>query len=97
MTQEKKSNYSLYVKVRDKDGKLIPSDEKTDNYRISFNLAELTDKQVISLLKSTGKTLKTWIPDRKITLEAYVYSSISGGYECLFSWYDDEVDKVVKH
>ena len=97
MTQENKSNYNLYVKVRDKDGKLIPSDEKTDNYRISFNLAELTDKQVISLLKSTGKTLKTWIPDRKITLEAYVYNSISGGYECLFSWYDDEVDKVVKH
>lgn len=97
MTQEKKSNYSLYVKVRDKDGKLIPSDETTDNYRISFDLAELTDKQVISLLKSTGKTLKAWMPDRKITLEAYVLDSISSSYMSLFSWYDDEVEKVVKH
>lgn len=97
MTQENKSNYSLYVKVRDKDGKLIPSDETTDNYRISFDLAELTDKQVISLLKSTGKTLKAWMPDRKITLEAYVLDSISSSYMSLFSWYDDEVEKVVKH
>lgn len=97
MTQENKSNYSLFVKVRDKDGKLIPSDETTDNYRISFRLAELTDKQVISLLKSTGKTLKAWMPDRKITLEAYVLDSISSSYMSLFSWYDDEVEKVVKH
>lgn len=96
MTQKNKSNYSLNVKVRDKDGKLIPSDETTDNYRISFDLAELTDKQVISLLKSTGKTLKTWMPDRKITIEAYACSSITGGYECHFSWYDDEIEKVVK-
>jgi len=97
MTQENKRNYSFYVKVRDKDGKLIPCDETTDNYRISFDLAELTDKQVISLLKSTGKTLKGWIPDRKITLEAYVLDSISTTYDCHFSWYDDEVEKVVKH
>lgn len=97
MTKENKSEYWFCVKVRDKDGKLIPSDEITDNYRISFNLAELTDKQLISLLKSTGKTLKAWMPDRKITLEAYVLDSISGTYMCLSSWYDDEVEKVVKH
>jgi hypothetical protein len=94
MKQENKSNYSFSVKVRDKDGKLIPSDEKTDNYRISFDLSELTDKQVISLLKSTGKTLKAWMPDRKITLEAYIWNSISRTYTHLFSCYDDE---VVKH
>lgn len=92
-----KSEYWFCVRVRDKDGKLIPSDETTDNTRISFNLTELTDKQVISLLKSTGKTLKAWMPDRKITLEAYVFDSISRTYDCLFSWYDDEVEKVVKH
>ena len=97
MTQENKREYWFCVKVRDKDGKLIPSDETTDNYRISFDLAELTDKQVISLLKSTGKTLKAWMPDRKITLKAYVLDWISGTYMCLFSWYDDEVEKVVKH
>lgn len=97
MTQENKSKYSFCVEVRDKDGKLIPSDETTDNYRISFDLAKLTDKQVISLLKSTGKTLKAWMPDRKITLEAYVLESTSMTYMCLFSWYDDEVEKVVKH
>lgn len=94
MTQDNKRNYSFVVKVRDKDGKLIPCDETTDNTRISFDLAELTDKQVISHLKSTGKTLKAWMPDRKITLEAYVLDSISETYMHLFSWYDDE---VVKH
>lgn len=92
-----KENYNFWVKVRDKDGKLIPSEETTDNYRISFDLDKLTEKEVISLLKSTGKTLKAWMPDRKITLEVYVLSAISRGYECLFSWYDDEVEKVVKH
>lgn len=97
MTQENKSKYSFWVKVRDKDGKLIPSDETTDNTRISFYLDELTEKQVISLLKSTGKTLKAWMPDRKITLEAYVLDSISRTYDCIFSWYDDDVEKVVKH
>lgn len=97
MDKENKSKYSFCVKVRDKDGKLIPSDETTDNYRISFELSKLTEKQVISQLKSTGKTLKAWMPDRKITLEAYVLDSISRTYDCLFSWYDDEVDKVVKH
>ncbi|MFY7937374.1 MAG: hypothetical protein ACOVOQ_08355 [Flavobacterium sp.] len=97
MPKENKSEYWFWVKVRDKDGKLLPSDETTDNYRISFHLSDLTDKQVISLLKSTGKTLKAWMSDRKITLEAYVLSSVSGGYMCLFSWYDDEVEKVVKH
>jgi len=98
MTQDNKRNYSINVKVRDKDGKLIPCDETTDNTRISFDLAEFTDKQVISHLKSTGKTLKAWMPDdRKITLEAYVWDSISRTYDCLFSWYDDEVEKVVKH
>lgn len=96
MTKENKTKYSIWVKVRDKDGKLIPSDETTDNYRISFDLDKLTDNQVISLLKSTGKTLKAWMPDRKITLEAYACSSITGGYECHFSWYDDEIEKVVK-
>lgn len=97
MKQENKSNYSFQVKVRDKDGKLMPSDETTDNSRIIFNLADLTDKQVISLLKSTGKTLKAWMPDRTITLDAYVFDSISRTYDCFFSWYDDEVEKVVKH
>lgn len=97
MTQENKRNYSVNVKVRDKDGKLIPCDEKTDNYRISFHLDKLTEREVISLLKSTGKTLKAWMSDRKITLEAYVLDSISRTYDCHFSWYDDEVEKVVKH
>jgi hypothetical protein len=94
MTQDNKINYIFVVKVRDKDGKLIPCDETTDNTRISFDLAELTDKQVISHLKSAGKTLKAWMPDRKITLDAYVLDSISETYMHLFSWYDDE---VVKH
>lgn len=97
MKQENKSNYTLWLRVRDKDGKLIQSDETTDNYRISFDLDELTEKEVISLLKSTGKTLKAWMPDRKITLEAYVFNTISRTYMCLFSWSDDEVDKIVKH
>ena len=90
---QNKNKYSLWIKVRDKDGNLIPADETTDNYRINFDLDELTDKQVISLLKSTGLTLKAWIPDRKIILEAYVLDTISRTYMCLFSWSGDEVEK----
>ena len=91
---ENKNKYSFTIKVRDKDGNLIlADDEKTDNYRINFDLDELTDKQVISLLKSTGKTLKAWMPDRQITLEVYVFDGISKTYMCLFSWSGDEVEK----
>ena len=90
---ESKEKFSFTIKVRDKDGNLILADETTDNYRINFDLDELTDKQVISLLKSSGKTLKAWMPDRQITLEAYVFDGISRTYMCLFSWSEDEVEK----
>ena len=61
--------YSLTIKVRDRDGNLIlVDDEKTDTYRLNFSLGELTDKQVISILKTTSRTLNAWMPDREITL-----------------------------
>ena len=90
---ENKNKYSFWIKVRDKDGNLIPADEKTDTYRLNFDLDELTDKQVISLLKSSGKTLTAWMPDRQITLEAYIFDTISRTYMCIFSWSGDEVEK----
>ena len=55
---DNKYKYSLTIKVRDKAGNLIVGDEKTDTYRLNFKLDELTDKQVISILKSTGLTFK---------------------------------------
>lgn len=98
MLEKNKTKYSLWVKVRDKQGNLIPCDLTTDNYRMSFDLDELTDKQIMTLVKSTGKTLKSWMPkDRLITVEAYVLNLFSRTYECLYSWYGDDVDKVVKH
>lgn len=90
---QNKNKYSFTIKVRDRDGNLILADEKTDTYRINFDLDELTDKQVISLLRSTGRTLKAWMPDRQITLEVYVLDTISRTYMCLFSWSGDEVEK----
>lgn len=80
-----KHKYSLTIKVRDSNGNLIVGDEKTDTYRLNFSLGELTDKQVISLLKSTGLTLKAWMPDREISLEASIFDEISQTYMCLFS------------
>lgn len=83
---ENKYKYDLTIKVRDKDGNLIlVDDEKTDTHRLNFKLDELTDKQVISILKSTGLTLKAWMPDREISLEVCVFSEISQTYMCLFS------------
>lgn len=80
-----KYKYDLTIKVRDSDGNLIVGDEKTDTYRLNFSLGELTDKQVISILKSTGRTLKAWMPDREISLEASVFSEISQTYMVMFS------------
>lgn len=82
---DNKHKFSLTIKVRDKDGNLIVDDEKTDTYRLNFSLGELTDKQVISLLKSTGRTLNAWMPDREISLEAYIFSEISQAYMVIFS------------
>ena len=98
MTKEEKTQFTITVKVRDKKGNLIPCDLTTDNYRLSFDLEELTEKQVMSLVKSTGKTLKGWMPkDRRITVEASVFDTISRTFMCLYSWNGDEVDKVEKH
>lgn len=80
-----KYKYDLIIKSRDSDGNLIVGDEKTDTYRLNFSLGELTDKQVISILKSTGRTLKAWMPDREISLEASVFSEISQSYMVMFS------------
>ena len=81
-----KYKYDLTIKARrDSDGNLIVGDEKTDTYRLNFSLGELTDKQVISILKSTGRTLKAWMPDREISLEASVFSEISQSYMVMFS------------
>lgn len=80
-----KYKYDLTIKARDSDGNLIVGDEKTDTYRLNFSLGELTDKQVISILKSTGRTLKAWMPDREISLEASVFSEISQAYMVMFS------------
>ena len=82
---ENKYKYDLTIKVRDSDGNLIVGDEKTDTYRLNFSLGELTDKQIISILKSTGRTLKAWMPDREISLEASIFDEISQTYMCLFS------------
>lgn len=47
-------------------------------------------------LKQLARTLKAFMPDRKINIEVYVKNSISATYMNMFSFYIDE-NKFVKH
>jgi hypothetical protein len=83
------NNYSITIEVKDKDGNRIV--DKDDNYQISINFDthEVTDTQIKSILTSHFRTLKAWMPDRKIVVKASVFNPISRTYSLMFSCSDN--------
>lgn len=87
--------YRISIEVRDSEGKIIVDNEGLKQVSFSYDVEMLTSNME-SNLKRLAKTLKTFMPDRKINIEVYVKNSISGTYMNMFSFYVDE-NRFVKH
>ena len=88
-------NYTVRIEVRDENGKLIL--DEYGNKQISFSYeVEMITENVEFNLRHLANTMKTWMPERKINIEASVFNTISRTYMTMFSFYVEE-DRFVKH
>jgi hypothetical protein len=88
-------NYTVRIEVRDENGKLIL--DEYGNKQISFSYeVEMLTENVEFNLRHLANTMKTWMPERKINIEASVFNTISRTYMTMFSFYVEE-DRFVKH
>jgi hypothetical protein len=91
----KKETYTIRIEVRDENGKLIL--DEYGNKQISFSYeVEMLTENVEFNLRHLANTMKTWMPERKINIEASVFNTISRTYMTMFSFYVEE-DRFVKH
>ena len=93
--QEKLEKYKITIEVRDSEGNVITDDESVKHMTLSYDV-EMLPSNVKPNFAYLGRTLKAFMPDRKINIEAYVRNSISGTYMNMFSYYVDE-KRFVKH
>ena len=91
----KRENYHIRIEVRDENGKLILDEHGHKQIAISYDVDMLTDNMEFNL-RHLANTLKTWMPERKITIEASVLNTISRTYMTMFSFYGEE-NRFVKH
>jgi hypothetical protein len=88
-------NYTVRIEVRDENGKLIL--DEYGNKQISFSYeVEMLTENVEFNLRHLANTMKTWMPKRKINIEASVFNTISRTYMTMFSFYVEE-DRFIKH
>lgn len=87
--------YTIRIEVRDENGNLILDGDGAKRISLRYEL-EIHKDSVEWTLRDISKTLKAWMPDRQIAVEAMVHNSISGTYMTMFSFYSNE-DRFVKH
>ena len=88
-------NYTITIEVRDENGKLILDERGNKQISISYDVEMLSSNMEFNL-RHLSNTLKTWMPERKINIEASVFNTISRTYMTMFSFYVEE-DRFVKH
>ena len=91
----KRENYNIRIEVRDENGKLILDENGNKQIAISYDVDMLTDNMEFNL-RHLANTLKTWMPNRQINIEASVFNTISRTYMTMYSFYEGE-DRFVKH
>jgi len=91
----KKENYHIRIEVRDENGKLILDEYGHKQISFSYEVEMLTENVEFNL-RHLANTMKTWMPERKINIEASVFNTISRTYMTMFSFYVEE-DRFVKH
>ena len=91
----KRENYHIRIEVRDEKIKLILDENGNKQIAISYDVEMLTDNMEFNL-RHLANTLKTWMPNRQINIEASVFNTISRTYMTIFSFYAEE-QRFVKH
>ena len=91
----KRENYHIRIEVRDENRKLILDENGNKQIAISYDVEMLSSNMEFNL-RHLSNTLKTWMPERKINIEASVFNTISRTYMTMFSFYVEE-DRFVKH
>lgn len=88
-------NYTIRIEVRDENGKLILDEYGHKQISFSYDVEMITENVEFNL-RHLANTMKTWMPERKINIEASVFNTISRTYMTMFSFYVEE-DRFVKH
>ena len=88
-------NYTIRIEVRDENGKLILDENGNKQISLSYEIEMLTENVEFNL-RHLANTMKTWMPERKINIEASVFNTISRTYMTMFSFYVEE-NRFVKH
>jgi len=88
-------NYTVRIEVRDENGKLILDEYGHKQISFSYDVEMITENVEFNL-RHLANTMKTWMPERKINIEASVFNTISRTYMTMFSFYVEE-DRFVKH
>ena len=87
------NKYKVNIIVKDSNNKVIK--DSVGNKRINLDFdTTITEGNEETYLIQLNKTLKTWMPDRKIQIELNAPNSISGGYITMYSL---QQNKVIKH
>jgi hypothetical protein len=92
---DKVEKYNISIEVRDSEGKMILNELGNKVHDISYDVEMLTSNMEFNLTH-LAKTLKAFMPDRKITICVYVFNTISRTYMTMFSYYVNE-NKFIKH
>ena len=88
-------NYTIRIEVRDENGKLILDEYGHKQISFSYDVEMITENVEFNL-RHLANTMKTWMPKRKINIEASVFNTISRTYMTMFSFYVEE-DRFIKH
>jgi hypothetical protein len=68
-------NYTIRIEVRDENGKLILDEHGHKQISLSYEVEMLTENVEFNL-RHLANTMKTWMPERKINIEASVFLSL---------------------
>ena len=88
--------YIIEIEVRDSNGKIIFDERgfKFTSLQIDSSVTNesLLERQMVHICE----TLKVWMPQNKIDIQASVLNSISGTWMCMYSYYGSE-KRFIKH
>lgn len=91
----KTEKYTITIEVRDSNGKIMLDENGSKRDSISYEVDMLTSNMEFNL-RHLAKSLKTWMPNNKITIEASVLNTISRTYMTMFSFYVNE-NRFIQH
>lgn len=83
------------IEVRDKNGKLLLDSEGNKQISLNYEVAMLESNMENELTRLANK-LKTFMPNRQISIEVSVFNSISRTYMTMYSYYVNE-NRFIKH